>query len=233
MTLALALRCADGLVMATDSRATGGPKGAADSSEKFLQVNRDVGIMTYGLAVPGYRAMRRLVEEVRTDTGLFATMDAVSDRGRDVFRDERERFIQEQEPKERDAVRNMALGFILGGFDGNDTGQFRILYGEATNDFELAESPDIIAAQWHLAGALSNYLRFPGMSVAVGVDLAVLLIVLTSVFEESVGGPIRLATVNLERGFTLLHESEIQHLIDASQTRFASMRKAWTSAWCL
>ena len=57
MTLAMALRAYDGLVLATDSRATGGPQQSVDTSEKFLQVNRDVGVMTYGLAVPGYTVL--------------------------------------------------------------------------------------------------------------------------------------------------------------------------------
>ena len=63
MTLAMALRAIDGLVLAADSRVSG-KDGTADTSEKFMQVNRDIGVMTYGLAQPGNRGISRLEDKV-------------------------------------------------------------------------------------------------------------------------------------------------------------------------
>ncbi len=63
MTLAFALRGSNGLVLGADSRVTS-PTSTADTSTKFLQVNREIGILTYGLAEVGYRAINALVDNV-------------------------------------------------------------------------------------------------------------------------------------------------------------------------
>lgn len=41
-------------------------------------------------------------------------------------------------------------GFILGGFDLNETNQFKILAWQSP-DFKAEERPDIIAAQWAIS----------------------------------------------------------------------------------
>lgn len=226
MTLAMAIRCSDGLVLATDSRATGGALGAADISEKFLQVNRDVGVMTYGLAVPGYRAIRQLVENVRARPGRYATMSAIVRRAKDVCTQTFRSFVAR-----RPQLQGEAVGFIVAGFDGNETGLFRIFHMESTTDFEPSEELQMLAARWHLPSVLMRYLSFPGMSVKTGADLAVLLMILTSTFDEAVGGPIRLATVTIDRGFMLMHEAQVQALIQGNQNRLAQLKMAWTEAW--
>ena len=86
MTLAMALRAYDGLVLATDSRATGGPRLSVDTSEKFLQVNRDIGVMTYGLAGPGYTGISRLVEAVKSKREELTYFRPIADAAGDVFR---------------------------------------------------------------------------------------------------------------------------------------------------
>jgi hypothetical protein len=63
MTLAFALRGTNGLVLGADSRVTSF-EGTADTSTKFLQVNREVGVLTYGLAEVGYKAITQLVDKV-------------------------------------------------------------------------------------------------------------------------------------------------------------------------
>lgn len=226
MTLAMAIRCSDGLVLATDSRATGGALGAADISEKFLQVNRDVGVMTYGLAVPGYRAIRRLVENVRASPGRYATMSAIVRRAKDVCTQTFRVFVAR-----RPQLQGEVVGFIVAGYDGNESGLFRVFHMDSTSGFIPSEQPQIMAARWHLSSTLMRYLSFSGMSVRTGTNLAVLLMILTSTFDEAVGGPIRLATVTIDRGFMLMHEAQVQALIQDNQNRLAQMKMAWTEAW--
>jgi hypothetical protein len=226
MTLALVLRCSDGLVLATDSRTTGGSFAAADISEKFLQINRDIGIMTYGLAVPGYGTMRLLVEEVRNSPGTYATMNQVVGRvtamATDVFNG-----FKTAQPN----LANEIVGFILAGYDGNETGLFRIFHFSSQDGFAPQEQVEIIAAQWHLPMALSPYLQFAGMSVHQGRNLATLLMILTASYNSAVGGPIRLGTVTIGRGFSLLSEHEVHELVEHNQPRLAKLKMAWANGW--
>lgn len=228
MTLAIALRCADGLVMASDSRVTGGPTRSADISEKFLQLNRDVGIMTYGLAVPGYVGIRQLREEVRQNPATYPTMTAITNRAATLFPQIHQGFIQ-QNP----GVAGEIVGFIIAGFDGNDTSQFRIFSCDSRGNFNFEEvsGPSLMAAQWHLAESLYRLLAYPGMAVQEGLRVAVLLMVLTSSFESTVGGPIHLATATLDEGFTLLHEREVSSLIREVQPYLVTLKRAWIEAW--
>lgn len=234
MTLALALRCSDGLVMATDSRITGGPRQSADISEKFLQVNRDVGVMTYGLAVPGYTGIRKLVEEAHRDPSTYTTMATITSKAQELFKSAYEQFLEQSRDAEGNlppGLEDAIVGFIIGGYDGNDTAQFRIYSSDNKSDFQMVEQPNIMAAQWHLAALLNDFLAFPGMSVRYGLKVAVALMILTSVYERTVGGPIHLATVTIQEGFTLLHERESAALLEEIQPWFSIIKEAWMHAW--
>lgn len=234
MTLAITLRCSNGLVMASDSRVTGGPRKSADISEKFLQINRDVGIMTYGLAVPGYRGIRSLVEEVHQNPANYPTMEAITRRAQALFQESYQEFLEQNRQPDGSlppAIEQQAVGYIIAGYDGNDTAQFRIYLFESGNNFQLNEQPDIMAAQWHLSKFLFSFLEYPGMSVRQGRKMAAMLLILTSIFEPTVGGPVHLATVTIEEGFTLLHEREVASIVEEVQPLLLTFKNAWLDAW--
>lgn len=224
MTLALALRAADGLVLATDSRVTGGPQRSADVSQKFLQVNRDLGVMTYGLAAPGYRGMNRLVNEANPpNQRRLAYFSEISALAENVFRQEYNDWLGALAPPERAAVQPMAVGFILGGYDSNETSQFRVLHwGSPT--FEMEERPDVMAAQWHISGFLSKLFYYPEISVAQLKRFVALCLTETSSVEPTVGGPIQMATVTLSEGFKRIYEQEIHQLLLKNQNCHSSLR---------
>jgi 20S proteasome alpha/beta subunit len=222
MTLALVIRCANGLVMASDSRMTGGSRGSADISEKFLQVNRDVGIMTYGLAVPGYTSIRNLVEEVRQYPGLYSSISAITTKAQTVCQ---QAFIT--------SGAQGIVGFIIGGYDGNDTSKFVIYSCSSQNTFHFEEQlgNTFIAAQWHLSQWLFPFLGYSGISVEYGLKVAMVLMILTSTFEPTVGGPNHIATVTIDEGFTLLHERDVNDLVRKSQRILMALKFAWQEAW--
>jgi len=225
MTLALALRAADGLVLATDSRVTGGAQRSADVSQKFLQVDRDLGVMTYGLAVPGYRGMTRLVNEANpANQKRLAYFREISELAENIFRDEFQRWIGELPQEEREVVQtSQAVGFILGGYDSNETSQFRVLHWSSPA-FEREERNDVLAAQWHISGFLTKLSYYPEISVAQLKRLAVLCLTETSAVESTVGGPIQLATVTLAEGFERIYDQEIQHLLLKNQSYHTHLR---------
>lgn len=236
MTLAVVLRCADGLVMASDSRVTGGARGSADISEKFLQVNRDVGIMTYGLAVPGYRGIRSLVEDVRQNPGAYPTVSSITSRAQALCQMVYQSFVQEQRRPDGSLpaeVDQGAVGYIIGGYDGNDTAKFVIYSSENRDSFQFHEQLGtwFMAAQWHLPAWLLPFFEYPGMSIDYGLRACIVLMILTSIVEPTVGGAIHIATVSIEEGFTLLHEREVAELVRQVQPNLIGLKRAWQEAW--
>jgi 20S proteasome alpha/beta subunit len=225
VTLALALRAADGLVLATDSRVTGGQQRSADVSQKFLQVNRDLGVMTYGLAIPGSRGLLKLVNDVNPPHARrLAYFTEISELAGRVFREEFEKWVQELPEEQRPEITSaQSVGFILGGYDSNETSQFRILHWSSPA-FEPEERSDILAAQWHVSGLISRFLYYPEMSVAQLKKLAVFCLIETSAVESTVGGPIQMATITLAEGFKRIYEQEIQQMLLDNQPRHARFR---------
>ena len=229
MTLAMALRAIDGLVLATDSRVSG-KRGTADNSEKFMQVNRDIGVMTYGLAEPGYEGISRLVLEVTQNR--LAHFSKIADKAATVFQDSCTSWLERQEHKRLGGP----TGFILAGYDSLETNQFRIMHYEITPDPEqpfrfmkAAFSGDLLAAQWHLARYLLNKLYYPEMTVNELAELAVFIVAETMTVQTTVGGPIQMATINQTVGFERVDEDDLVRMLQSQQKKFVRFRQVYRS----
>lgn len=229
MTLALALRASDGLVLATDSRVTSPRLETRDTSEKFLQVSRDVGVMTYGMAVPGYGGITRLVNE--TKVNQYSTFDQIAESASNLFKEEFEKWLdgtQDIPDEVKPQIRQSSgtLGFVVAGYDDVKTKQFRIMSYEAPSFKiqEIAESPIFAAAQWHIAQYLLEQIYYPEISVSQLCDLAVFIFLETTTVENTVGGPIQLAIVTKSQGYQRLHEDDIQKSIENVQAQICSFR---------
>lgn len=231
MTLAMALRAYDGLVLATDSRATGGQRQSDDTSEKFLQVNRDIGVMTYGLAVPGYMGISRLVEAVKSKREELTHFGAIADAAGVIFQQAYDGWVSGHAGEGRPGSAVGPVGFILGGYD-STTNQFKIAHWEGSIFGEPKYyDGELLAAQWQIARFLANRLFYPEISVVLLSELAVFLLVETAVSEPSVGGPLQLATVTESQGFQRLHDQDINEILQRSQKRFCAFRKMLTEAF--
>ncbi|MBM4466921.1 MAG: hypothetical protein FJ014_15445 [Chloroflexi bacterium] len=222
MTLAMALRAIDGLVLATDSRITG-KGGTVDTSEKFLQVNRDIGVLTYGLAQPGYEGISQLVLEVNQNQ--WAHFSKIAGEAARIFQISYENWLTKQKEKRFHGV----VGFILAGYDNLETNQFRIMHYDITPSPEqplggLSMRPmpgDLLAAQWHIARYLLTKFYYSEMTVNELTDLAVFLIAETMAVEETVGGPIQMAIVTQTAGFQRVHHQDIIRMLQSRQKWFA------------
>jgi len=225
MTLAMALRAYDGLVLATDSRATGGAHQSVDTSEKFLQVNRDVGVMAYGLAVPGYAGISRLVETVKSKREEPTYFKPIADEAGSIFQAVYNEWLDGEKQRGREVPPDLKVGFILGGYD-SAANQFKISHWESP-EFQERQYPngDLLAAQWHTARFLLNKLFYPEISVEQLSELAVFLLVETAISEPTVGGPLQLATITLSQGFQRLHEQDVNEILRRNQKRFCLFRK--------
>lgn len=233
MTLAFALRGSDGLVLGADSRVSS-PYHSSDTSTKFLQVNREVGILTYGLAEVGYLSINRLVDEVNhfknfsgeSKKRIVHFTDIVTNAQR-ICKEEFDKFIpkiQKESPDIQPDDKSLETGFILGGYDGNETNQFKIVNLQSPS-FEPDYRQAIIAAQWHISQFLEHHFYYPEMNVEQLKKLASFMLIETETISASVGGRLNLATVTLRDGFQQLNESDVQKLISENQPRFARYRR--------
>lgn len=233
MTLAFALRGSNGLVLGADSRMSG-PSGTADTSTKFLQVNREIGVLTYGLAEAGYTAINRLVDKVNAYSDFsgepnqkIVHWSAIVKESAQIFKETfEEKFaeIKKHMPEINPNDPKLSTGFILGGYDVNESNQFKIVHFSSP-DFKLEERSDILAAQWHVSQYLVNHFYYPEMDVSQLKRLAAFMLIETETASPSVGGQLKLATVTLRGGFQQLNENDIQELINENQPRFAKYRR--------
>ena len=222
MTLAIAMFGIDGLVLGTDSRVTGGEVGRADTSEKFLQVNRDTGVMTFGFASPGYEGISRLVEDVKRRRVELSRFSQIRDHAHGIFRETYGRFVSGQTVPAPEG----SLGFILAGYDSVETNQFRIV-SFMSPEFVPQEiiMPFFLTAQWHIAQYILLKVYFPEATVELLKDMAVFVIAETMSVHADVGGPMQLAIVDRAGGFQRLAEREIGQIITKNQTRFSRWRQ--------
>jgi 20S proteasome alpha/beta subunit len=231
MTLALALRGCNGLVLGTDSRVTSvvpqaiGPPQTitSDTSEKFLQVNRDIGVLTYGLAEPGYSGISRLVEQAKRNR--YPRYQDIETAAQAVFLTEFNTWTQAQQQPAVAAAG--VVGFILSGYDSVLKNQFRVTSFQSANGFQPQEivQPTFLAAQFHIAQYLTTKLYRQEMTVAQLTQLAVFLMLETMSTEITVGGPIQLATVTVRNGFQRVTEEEIDKLLDTCQSKVRDFRR--------
>jgi len=237
MTLALALQGSNGLVLGTDSRVTsvqvdasGQPQEVTrDTSEKFLQVNRDIGVLTYGLAEPGYSGISHLVEEAKRQR--FPSFQDIESAAQGIFQNEFNNWVSAQQQPQ--VARQRVVGFVLAGYDSIHTNQFKVTSFQSTHDFQAAEvvTPTFLAAQFHVAQYLIVKLYYSEMMVDQLKELAVFLMLETMSVEPTVGGPIQAATVTLRNGFQRVSEDEIDQLIRRCQPRVQAFRKQLISLW--
>ncbi len=236
MTLAFALRGSNGLVIGADSRVTK-PDGTADTSTKFLRVNREVGILTYGNAEIGHHAINRIVDRVNNygdfrrekRTVHFSEIQEITKNiSKDTFDAELQKINDELKkngkPKIESSNPDLLTGIVLGGYDANETNQFKIVH-LVSPYFEVEHRADIVAAQWHVSQFLINHFYYFEMDVEQLKRLAVFMLIETETVSTTVGGQLKLATVTLDQGFQLLNEKDIQNIIRENQPRFAKYHK--------
>lgn len=228
MTLAIAIKALDGLVMATDTRKTG-RAGAADDSDKLMPVNRDIGVLTYGLAEPGHICMTRLIAEVESKRWAHFTL--IASEAKRIFQESYDEWAAKQEAKRMPG----SLGFILGGYDHLGSRQFRIVH------YQLLPTPDkplgmftaqltegqVLAAKWHVAQYMFRKMYYPEMTVDEVAGLSAILLAETMVVEPMVGGDMELAVVTRERDFENLHAEEVAALLRSAQSRFAAINRIY------
>lgn len=218
MTLVVALRGCDGLVMATDSRITG-PEGSSDVGEKFVQLNRDAGVMAYGYSEPADRGMRRLSDAVKEKE--LAYFREIEKRAGGVFKQEYERWVRRRTKGQHPG--DGSVGFVLAGYDAA-ANQFRILQFESPR-FEGQHADLLLKGQWPIAAYLMERFYRPEMTVREVTEFVIFTFLEVSPINIYVGGPVQLASVTLPSGFQRMYEQDVARRLQAAQVADARLKR--------
>lgn len=216
MSLALALRGYEGLVLAADSRATKPTGASEDTSEKFLQINRDTGVLTFGLKDPGYIGIAKLVEASKAQH--FETFEVTKSRAQTIFQQEYQAWLPTGGIPQGTVLPPGSLCFIIGGYDAVHSNQFRVVF-YTSPDFvpQDIQGPTLLGARWNIAQSVVDFFFYPEMAVGQLARIAVLALTETMAIDLLVGGPIQLATITWSQGFHKFSEDEILALIKGNQ----------------
>jgi len=188
--------------------------------------------MTYGLTEVGYKAITKLTDSVNKTSEFrrirkrIVHYSEIADVGEKIFRNTFDAWIRARQKEDSSLSREdprFMTGFILAGYDSNETNQFRVMNWGSPN-FTRDERPDIVAAQWGIAQYILLHVYYPEMTVRQLTRLAVFQLVETETISQTVGGPLQVATVTLESGFQKLSEREVDEIIEENQPRFAEFR---------
>jgi 20S proteasome alpha/beta subunit len=233
MTLAFALRGSNGLVMAADSRMSS-IEGSSDTSTKFLQINREVGVMTYGLAEVGYKAIDKLNDEINrlkdfttTTPKRIVYFSEILEIAKRVFSETFNEWILDFNKDGANLDANdptIQVGFLLGGYDANETNQFQIVQFNSPR-FEQNPKGDVVAAQNQVSRYLLKQFYYSEMNVQQLTKLAVFMLIETEMVTPSVGGRFQIAKVTVDQGLEFLSEQDVQGIINSSQNNFSEYRK--------
>lgn len=225
MSLAIGLRGYTGLVLAADSRATSPAGSSDDTSEKFLQINRDTGVLTFGLKDPGYGGIVKLVEQ--TKARRFESFARISTEAQAIFTAEYGSWIAGAQLPPGTMLPPGSVSFLIGGYDAVHSNQFKMV-SYASPDFapQAVDIPTLLAARWHIAQTIVNFFFYPEMTVRQLARIAVLALMETMANDPTVGGPIQLATITWDQGFRKVSEQEILRMIEENQTAISGYNRS-------
>jgi 20S proteasome alpha/beta subunit len=232
MTLVVALEGRDGLILAADSRATiGDPRGLTavnDLQQKLFKLSKYCGIAISGASELAARLTDQLIAQVEADK-LEYTDDIV----------QRAYVLAKQEFTQWFGVRPWAgaqpvvdqrpsIIFVLAGYTVHTAGlRPRIYLLSSQLDF----APQLCPSGYMLAGVpqYATYLLHRFYSREMSVDnvsaLAAYLIAETATQDPKVGGPIRIAVITPQSGYTELETAKVEELVRRNEEQSRRMRQ--------
>ncbi len=239
MTLTVALRGADGMVAASDSRATFGDlRGLTaqnDTMTKIFALTPHVVVTLAGTAEIGMQLMEDLgktLAEQKVD-GASSVMAAVRSHSRDKYAEWFNGW-QIQANSANTAPQRPELQMLIAGYDQAD-GAFTVpkIY-QLVSSFDFA--PMLTTTGFGLQGVpqyalyLLNRLYLPEATIDELKALAAYVITETASQDGKVGGPVQMATVTSSGGCGILSPSEVEVIVGANTTRSEQLRSSFYSS---
>jgi len=228
MTLIVALQGKDGLVLAGDSRGTiGDPRGLTainDNQTKLFKLSSYCGIGVSGSSELAAKIIDELKVQLTKKNAEYA--DDILNSTRNLIRTRYDDWFSKFEVDKRPG-----LGLILVGLHKPKPVErlvkMRTFLLTGNEDFAPRLFPDgnCLLGVPQYATYLMHRFYDPGMTVENLSRLAVYLIAETATQDPKVGGPIRVATIILDKGYQELDESRVDEIINLNNEQNEKLKQ--------
>jgi 20S proteasome alpha/beta subunit len=236
VTLLVALKGSDGLVLAADSRGTfGDPRATTaqnDSQQKAHVLRPHVGLLMAGAGELGTSLLRQGVSSLPAD-GATLVMQGFRAHARATYAD----WLPHLPPAAVPGMPMLArpdLVFIVAGYDQDPDGAFTIdkIY-QLQSGWDFA--PNLHEYGFALAGVpqyalyLLNRLYEPNRTLQELIPLAVYAITETASQDGKVGGPVRVITITPADGCKELDTAGVDSIQAANAKRSTALKRSFYS----
>ena len=235
MTLLVALRGQDGLVLAADSRGTFGDPSSTtaqnDSMQKAHIVAPHVAALTAGAGEVASLLILEATKSIGSIDGVTPVMEHLRETARAKYDEWFPTVAAIQPPAllmTGQAPSRPGLSFLVGGYEG-DGGDPKVYQLISQNDFApmLHDYGFAVAGVPQYALYLLNRLYEPDRGVDELTALAVYVITETASQDGKVGGPIKVVTVRPDTGCVALDEPAVLAVLDGNAVRSQSLRDSF------
>lgn len=242
MTLLIALKGHDGLVLAADSRGTfGDPRGVTaqnDSQKKAHTLAKHVAVLQAGSGEVGAQLIseaRAMIDSAQTD-GVSQVLNLLRNLVRQRYNEwfpSVPPIVPPQMAMSGQMATRPDLAYVVAGYnvsEGSPTDAQIYQIGAAT-DFSpmLHDYGFAVAGIAQYALYLLNRLYEPGRSIDELTALAVYVITETASQDGKVGGPVNVITITPDAGCDVLERGKIDGVAASNEARSTSLRDSFYS----
>jgi 20S proteasome alpha/beta subunit len=225
MTLIVALRGKDGLVIAADSRGTiGDPRGLTainDDQTKLYQLTQYCGLGVSGSSEFAAKAVDELGKVIRECSDKYA--EEILTRTRDLIKNLYDDWFQKFAPQARPALSLTLVGYAK--IQEQMMPRTYLLVSQSDFAPHLFPNGNCLSGVPQYAVYLMHRLYDPKMTVANLARLAVYLISETATQDPKVGGPIRIATITKTEGYKELHAADVEDIKKKNAVQSERLKK--------
>ena len=233
MTLLVALKGKDGLVLAADSRGTfGDPRGVTaqnDTMQKAHILSEHVAVLAAGSGEVGALIIDISKKEIKQNNIDSAT--SVMEKFRDIVRKQYNEWFPTVPPIQSAALMQSGqvavrpgLEFLIGGYEKDNTSR---LYGlSSMTDFSpmLHDYGFAIKGIAQYALYLLNRLYSKDMTLRSAIELAAYCISETATQDGKVGGAVQIAEITTKNGFKAYTKEEVEGITEENKKQSQSLQ---------
>lgn len=202
MTLVIGLKAKDGVILASDSKASS-TITSNDTVKKIFKLGDHSAI---GIAGDGGLAvyfLDQIKENLNHGTGILDLAEQIRIKGKATFND----FFEHLKPAERPAISLLLIGYTKE----NKAEMFTLRSGDNFVPRKCVTGFECIGVPY-IADYLLNRLYEPDIKTEAGAEMCVVCIQETNSQDSSVGGPIQLSTFSETKSFKEITSAEIVQL---------------------
>lgn len=207
MTLVIGLKAKDGVVVASDSRASSAIT-SNDTVQKIFQLGEHSAVGIAGDGALAIYFLDQIKPNLNHGTGIADLAEQIRQRGKKIFND----FFEHLSPDKRPDLSLLLIGYTL-----DNRAEMYILNSQdnfvprkGVTGFQCIGVP-------FLADYLLNRLYEPDVHTDAGAEMAVLCISETSSQHRGVGGPTHVATFSEIKNFNEMSQADVKKLVEKSE----------------